>query len=147
MKDVIKHIDAMNQCLKDKIDHQRAIIKLSENLTEDVHDGLNHEIVSTVVLREQHIFELDQHFLSERKKALEKLGIKSLEMLEAHQKKALTPLKETQELISQVQALSQAYLNAKRLCEKFSIKMRALHNEVKTAHKVKLAYEKSKKNL
>lgn len=147
MKDLVKHISAMNQYLKDKIEHQRAIIILSEKLTEDVHDGLNHDIISTVVLREQYIFELDQHFLSERSKVLEILGLSSLDSLEESQKKALSPLKETQELIGHIQGLSQSYLKAKRSCESFSLKMRVLHNEVKKAHKVKLAYERSKKNL
>lgn len=147
MEEILKHIGAMNQCLKDKKEHQLAIIKLSEMLTDDVHDGSNHDIVSTVVLREQHIFELDQGFLSERKKTLDALGINTLDSLDEGQKKTLSPLKETQKLIGEIQGLAQAYLKAKEHCEKFSLKIRALHNEVKKAHKVKLAYEKGKKNL
>lgn len=142
-----EYVIEMNDILKEKIKHISAIIALADQLTDDVHDGLNHEILSTVVAREKQIFLLDQTFLSKRKMLLNTLEVTSLELLSEAQKNEVFALKESQSLIAEIQRLSSEYEDAKGQCKNLSNQIRGLQNEVKKAHKVKLAYQKSQNKL
>lgn len=141
------HILEMNAILEDKIKHISAIIALSSHLTNDVHDGLNHEILSNIVEREKLIFVVDQEFLAKRQLLLKALNVTSLELLSETQKDEVIALKQTQELIGKIHILSSKYEGAKVQCKQLSDQIRALQNEVKKAHKVKMAYQKNQNKL
>lgn len=142
-----KYLEEMTLCLQEKIKQLEAIIVLANHLTEDTHSVLNHEIVSSIVEREKHIFILDQEFLSQRKHFLQYLGIDSFDGLSIEMKREFRGLEVLKELVSRVMALSDVYTKAKEKTQTYSNQIRKLDNSVKKAHQIKLAYKKTEKKL